>query len=418
MVSRFVSLDVPVDEFIQNQENKNTLSKTKRDLALLTEYLETKNVQQNLEEIQPRDLDELLSAFLVEVRKKDGDEYEPTTLRSFISSFDRYLRKKDYPTTIIEGQEFRRTREALVAKQKDLKKSGKGNKPNAARNLTDDEVDILYSRGLLGCSSPDALINTLWLNNTQFFGLQGCQAHRVMKWGDVQHKTASDGSEYLEYNERQTKTRTGAEAKNTRQVKPKMFSVPGSDRDPVMFYHIYASKRPTELLSDESPFYLAVNNTKHPNSTKPWFKAAPMGVNKLNTLMKTMAEQGQLNTSNLTNHSVRKRMIQKLNDKDVPPTHIMQISGHRNIQSLNNYSSLSENQQRSISNILSDAHQESSSTVAESSQLSRVTFTTPNPQFALFSGATIQGGTFNIAINTMNQSPTFREETTDSPDSD
>ena len=33
----------------------------------------------------------------------------------------------------MEGKEFRKTKEALVAKQKELKKEGKGNKPNAAR---------------------------------------------------------------------------------------------------------------------------------------------------------------------------------------------------------------------------------------------------------------------------------------------
>ena len=67
-----------------------------------------------------------------------------------------------------------------------------------------------------------------------------------------------------------------------------------------------------------------------------------MGSNKLNSLMKTMAEKACLNAENLTNHSARKRMIQKLNDREVPPTHIMQIPGHKNVQSLNNYSSLSE----------------------------------------------------------------------------
>jgi len=66
-----------------------------------------------------------------------------------------------------------------------------------------------------------------------------------------------------------------------------------------------------------------------------------MGSNKLNSLMKTMAEKAGLNEENLANHSARKRMIQKLNDHKVPPTHIMQISGHENVQSLNNYSSLS-----------------------------------------------------------------------------
>ena len=54
-------------------------------------------------------------------------------------------------------------------------------------------------------------------------------------------------------------------------------------------------------------------------------------VNKLNTLMKTMATKGNLSNERLTNHSARKGMIQKLNDNDIPPTHIMQLSGHKNI---------------------------------------------------------------------------------------
>ena len=49
--------------------------------------------------------------------------------------------------------------------------------------------------------------------------------------------------------------------------------------------------------------------------------------------MNTMAEKAGLDATNLTNHSRRKRMIQKLNDEGVPPTHIMQISGHKNVQS-------------------------------------------------------------------------------------
>ena len=45
-----------------------------------------------------------------------------------------------------------------------------------------------------------------------------------MKWGDVQLLTDVNGAEYLEYSERQTKTRTGAEPRNVRAVKPKAYS--------------------------------------------------------------------------------------------------------------------------------------------------------------------------------------------------
>ena len=40
---RFVSLDKPKDKFIEDQKNKNTLSKTRRDVSLLTEFLNSKS---------------------------------------------------------------------------------------------------------------------------------------------------------------------------------------------------------------------------------------------------------------------------------------------------------------------------------------------------------------------------------------
>ena len=172
----------------------------------------------------------------------------------------------------------------------------------------------------------------------------------------------------------------------------------------IQAYDLYASKRPDDLKTLDSPFYLAIDHTTKAVNTKPWFKSAPTGVNKLKSLMKTMAEKAGLDAKNLTNHSRRKRMIQKLNDEGVPPTHIMQISGHKNVQSLNNYSTLSERQpgmpgssgyQVGISSALT---LNATKTVQE--------FTTQKP-LTLFQGASIQGGTFNISVNALNESPTL-----------
>ena len=47
-----------------------------------------------------------------------------------------------------------------------------------------------------------------------------------MRWGDVEKKNETeDGTTFLEYIERQTKTRTGADPKDSRTVKPIMFVV-------------------------------------------------------------------------------------------------------------------------------------------------------------------------------------------------
>lgn len=113
--------------------------------------------------------------------------------------------------------------------------------------------------------------------------------------GDVQLQTSADVTEFLEYTERQTKTRMSAEPKETRTVKPNMFSVSGSDRDPLPTFHLYAAKRPEQMNSGNSAFYLAVILTKMGTSSKPWFKATPIGENKLNSVMKTMAQKAGLN---------------------------------------------------------------------------------------------------------------------------
>ena len=159
----------------------------------------------------------------------------------------------------MKDAEFEQARKALQSKQKDLKQKGKGNKPNASVALTEEEMKLLYDKGLSGTSTPEALLNTVWFNNTIHFGLRVCKEHRDMCWGDVQLRQITNGEEFLEYSERQTKTRTGENPRDVRQIKPKMFSVPGSEKDPVAVYKLYAKKRPTEMNDNDAPFYLLEN---------------------------------------------------------------------------------------------------------------------------------------------------------------
>ena len=95
-------------------------------------------------------------------------------------------------------------------------------------------------------------------------------------------------------------------------------------------------------------------------------------------------------------------MIQNLNDQEVPLTHIMQIPGHKNVQSLNNYSSLSEKQQQNISNILSSTTSTRRSLANEEREDVSLS-ESPQQVLSLLRGANIHGGTFNISINSVSQ---------------
>ena len=51
---------------------------------------------------------------------------------------------------------------------------------------------------------------------------------------------------------------------------------------------------------------------------------------------------------------MRKHLVQKLTDEGLTPNQIIQISGHKNVNSLNNYSHLKAEQTKNISSILSN----------------------------------------------------------------
>ena len=78
--------------------------------------------------------------------------------------------------------QFEQTRKALQSKQRDLKRKGMSNKPNASAALSEEDI-----QDLLGSSTVEALLNTVWFNNTIPFGLLGRKEHREMcSRGDVE----------------------------------------------------------------------------------------------------------------------------------------------------------------------------------------------------------------------------------------
>jgi len=90
---RFVSLtDEDVERFVKAKANKNTQRKMHSDEVLMKSFLPNENKTRQLQDTPPPDLDAYLSRFLLSVRLKSGDEYEPTTLKGIIASVERYLR--------------------------------------------------------------------------------------------------------------------------------------------------------------------------------------------------------------------------------------------------------------------------------------------------------------------------------------
>ena len=88
----------------------------------------------------------------------------------------------------------------------------------------------------------------------------------------------------------------------------------------------------------DSILYLTVNYFKLTETHasvegKNWWKAQPMGVNKLNNIMKDMTQAVEISGKTNHSHCGRKTLVQKLQDSGVPPNQIIQIMRHKNLVS-------------------------------------------------------------------------------------
>ena len=174
-----------------------------------------------------------------------------------------------------------------------------------------------------------------------------------MRWSDIKESKDDTGS-FLEFRERATKTRTG-EKNDARKIRPRAYANEANpQRCPVLLYRAYASHRPLHMMEDDAPFYLAVNNmAKGLQNPRKWYKSSALGSNTIGSFIRVMATEAGL-TGKYTNHSIRKTACTNLLRAGFAPTHIQQISGHKDVKSLTSYATVSREQVREMNRILAN----------------------------------------------------------------
>jgi hypothetical protein len=339
-----------LQQYILGKRNKNTVKKTEQCVNKFIEWIKAppRNDLRKLIDIPVITMDIYVGGFLMSMKKANGELYEPETLTSYHRAIGRKLDEILYGYDLNKSVEFKTSKKVLDARKRELKQCGKGNRPNKAEPLTEADEERLWETGQMGLHTPESLFNMVWYHNTKLFGFRGSHESRQLKWGDVELKSDSNNTSYIEFTERETKTRTGNSA-HIRSFVPKIFPSDNPQRCPIVAYRKFASKRPDCMSYPDSPFYLAVNYKPANDST--WYKSQAMGVERLQTAMSKMAESCGLK-GRYTNHSVRKTTCTQLLHAGVAPNNIIQLTGHKNVQSLANYAVASKKQQRDMNDIL------------------------------------------------------------------
>ena len=178
MASRFEQVDDEViEELKEKSENENTKKSTEHWKNVFVKWANERKQKQNVAVYEIEALDKALSQFFAELRKENGDDHEPESLKVMQAALERYLKSKSYPKSILRDKEFMNSRKVLEGKARKLGEQGKGECPNRSKSLTKEEEKILWENGQLGSKSPRSLINTMWWLMTQHFGLRGRQEH-------------------------------------------------------------------------------------------------------------------------------------------------------------------------------------------------------------------------------------------------
>jgi len=110
---------------------------------------------------EPGELNKLLKQFYATVRKQDGTDYEPDSLRVMATAIDHHLKENDYKYSIMRDRQFWGSKQVLEGKARRLRQDGKGKRPSKSRSLTSSEETELWEQRKLGNHSPQVLIQTI-----------------------------------------------------------------------------------------------------------------------------------------------------------------------------------------------------------------------------------------------------------------
>ena len=352
-MSRFASSD---ESAIEHFKDASTSIRTKKStevwVRVFSSWAEAREKNPDLlSYTSPDELNRILEQFYAEIRKKNGDQYEPACLRVMMAALDRHLQSGGRSFSICRDKEFRSSRSVLEGIARQLRQSGKGNLPNRARSLTNDEIDQLWNSGVLGTHNPRALINTVFITTCMGFAMRGREKHHEMKMEDFTFERDNKGNKYINYRYGNSKTNPSGLNFKPRKISGRLYEN-GGDRCPFRIFQELVKHRPIDMKAT-GPLYLAVID--RPRSDV-WFKKTPMGVHKIHNLVKEMTKTcPALNLNKkITNHSIRKTAVRRLRENGFQKAEIKNVTGHASEAGLDAYDSGDDDELMDMSTTLLD----------------------------------------------------------------
>ena len=204
------------DKEIEEVGKASMAKKTREDLnycvRVWEEWKKCRNISKETKAMTEIELNDNLSRFVLELRKKDGNEYPPDTVYHICCSIMRYLRLECQPDIDFFKNAFLKPfRDVLDSEMKRLHGQGLGAKKRHAEPISQEEEELLWEKELLGQHSAQALVDTMLYMSGTYFALRSGQEHRALRHSPSQKELVEKPGQraFLKYTEELSKNNQG-----------------------------------------------------------------------------------------------------------------------------------------------------------------------------------------------------------------
>lgn len=362
LVSRFARFsDEEIARKIDDAVPQNTRRKEQWAVTIFNEW---RNERQNsilrnesggllvttpIEEWNHSEWNYLLRRFVLEVRKKDGQKYNATSLKDLFGMLQHYVSftlKKDF--SFWKGPAFAEARQALDAAMKETVRDGNIPGQRASQPISGDIEMELWERGDLGTATPKQLLFTLIFYVGKNFALRGgTELHQLQYNKDIVLSTDVNGEclVFVECTANKTNNR-GLKMKRQCPREVRSYHTPGHERCLVCLYKMYDAMRPVGCPVGN--LFLGYFKNLASIESGKWFQNVPLGRHTLDGIVKTLTNGSGMR---LTNQSLRKTCATTLHRAGIERGDISRITGHSS-SALERYIGMDSGDQLRISRAL------------------------------------------------------------------
>jgi hypothetical protein len=240
----------------------NTIRKTKHDVKRFVMYIDEQFGEQNpLHTLSAESLCRYLKHYFENTKKFDGTQYEPDTLRSFLLSIERYLKSKKYEYNLMESSLFQSCRQVIINKREQWRKMGGGNHSNN-HHPSKSSFTLLNIKNLtiFDRTKPDGLLLEMYIHITKLYQEKIFSIVQLL-WGDI----ALVDEQYLVCHQQKPENQTIRFKINIKFIYfikilfsfARLYATPSHPSTcPVQAYRLYATHRPPQCNTPQSPFFL------------------------------------------------------------------------------------------------------------------------------------------------------------------